>query len=115
MKFLLLISSICALVITSKAAVARGFFGDPGHPGKCVIENIILSPGEVAQFPKSPAPIQNSIIPIGCGRIICYHATEVEFHTCGLVLPPPGYKLGEPVTPTADYPKCCKRAFVPIK
>ncbi|XP_065363505.1 uncharacterized protein LOC135956834 [Calliphora vicina] len=101
MKFLLLISLICGLIITNRAAEMRGNYADPKHPGKCVVKGVVLSPGE---HPYSR-----------CGRMLCGESGAVVFHTCGAILPPEGHKLGEPIHPTAPYPKCCEKHYIPIE
>ncbi|KAM7342341.1 uncharacterized protein ACRADG_009803 isoform 2-T2 [Cochliomyia hominivorax] len=102
MKFLILTHLIFALVIASQAAIHRGLYQDPAHPGKCVMDGKILSPGEHDQNPE------------GCGRRICGSGSMVEFHSCSVEVPPIGYKLGDPIMPTEPYPDCCRKAFIPI-
>ncbi|XP_065370541.1 uncharacterized protein LOC135962504 [Calliphora vicina] len=102
MKFLLFITLICVLVVANRAAVGRGIYKDPAHPGKCVVDGSILSPGEEATHKSH------------CYRMICGNDGMVTFHTCGVAAPPPGFKLGDPIMPTEPYPNCCRKAFIPI-
>ncbi|XP_037816889.1 uncharacterized protein LOC119607159 [Lucilia sericata] len=103
MKFWLLISLISVCIVANRAAVARGTYKDPRYPGKCVVGDLIVSPGEEATHPFSR-----------CGRMLCGSEGSVVFHTCGAIGAPSGYKLGDPIEPTAPYPTCCKRHFIPI-
>ncbi|XP_023170377.2 uncharacterized protein LOC111599077 [Drosophila hydei] len=90
------------LLAPTEAAVARGIFKDAKHPGKCYVsENVILSPGEYAKYPK-----------MDCARIICASGSMAEIHTCGVEAPPPGFKFGKARNPNADYPDCCQHELV---
>ncbi|KAI8127334.1 uncharacterized protein LOC111687592 [Lucilia cuprina] len=102
MKFLLFINIICVLVVANRAAMARGIFKDPEHPGKCVVEGLILSPGETAKYPH------------GCAIMTCYDDGLVIFYGCGSMQPPPGYVMGGLSNPSAPYPKCCRRPLILI-
>ncbi|XP_052854087.1 uncharacterized protein LOC128263239 [Drosophila gunungcola] len=90
------------LVSESEAAVARGIFKDPAHPGKCVLKGLILEAGQSARNPKS------------CERILCGENSTVEIHTCGAYGLPPGKKFGKYKTPNADYPTCCEREIINV-
>ncbi|XP_037812206.1 uncharacterized protein LOC119603972 isoform X2 [Lucilia sericata] len=99
MKFLLFINIICVLVVANRAAVAIGFYN---NSGKCVVEGLILSPGETAKYPS------------GCAKMICHDNGIVTFSSCGSMQPPPGYIMGGPSNPSAPYPKCCRRPLILI-
>ncbi|KAM7360658.1 uncharacterized protein ACRADG_006721 isoform 2-T2 [Cochliomyia hominivorax] len=103
MKFLLIINIILGLICLNRAAEMSGFFKDPKHPGKCVVDGIIMSPGEEVLNPKGE-----------CSRVFCGEESYAVIQTCGVFVPPKGYKLGEPIEPNAPYPKCCKSHFIPI-
>ncbi|KAM8717290.1 hypothetical protein ACLKA7_004056 [Drosophila subpalustris] len=97
---LLLLAAL--LLPKSEAALARGIFKDPAHPGKCVVKpNLILSPGESARYPD-----------MDCARIMCGQNSHATISTCGAQGAPPGYAMGEPKYPNADYPKCCERDVI---
>ncbi|EDW64914.2 uncharacterized protein [Drosophila virilis] len=102
-EILLLLVLLAAMLLpTTEAAVARGIFKDPAHPGKCYIKpNLILNPGERAKYPD-----------MECARIICAEHSMAEIHTCGVEAPPPGCKMGATKFPDADYPKCCEREII---
>lgn len=57
------------LVSGTEAAVARGIFKDPAHPGKCVIDGLVLNAGQVARHPKR------------CERILCGQNSEAEIQS----------------------------------
>ncbi|KPU74423.1 uncharacterized protein Dana_GF26392 [Drosophila ananassae] len=59
------------LLADSEAAVYSGIFKDPAHPGKCVVEGLVLNSGQTARHPKK------------CERVHCGENGNVEFHTCG--------------------------------
>ncbi|XP_034097433.1 U-scoloptoxin(16)-Ssd1a-like [Drosophila albomicans] len=102
MSGILLVLLAALLLPHTEAAVMRGVFADPAHPGKCVVKpNLILNPGQVAQYPA-----------ITCARIICEDNSHAQIHTCGVEAAPPGCHLGEPKFPNADYPKCCQREII---
>ncbi|KAM7360657.1 uncharacterized protein ACRADG_006721 isoform 1-T1 [Cochliomyia hominivorax] len=104
MKLLFFINLIFTFLFLHEAAVSRGVHKDPDHPGKCVINDIIMSPGEIVLNPFNK-----------CRRMICGANSWVVIHTCGAILPPKGYKLGEPLDATAPYPKCCERHYISIE
>ncbi|KRF98742.1 uncharacterized protein Dwil_GK27604 [Drosophila willistoni] len=97
--FLLLYAIFCFLG-TSEAAVAFGVFKDPAHPGKCVVESLILSPGQSGRHPSM------------CARVNCLENSVAQIHTCGAVGLPPGSTFGDFKNPNADYPTCCDRHII---
>ncbi|XP_055921095.1 uncharacterized protein LOC129952512 [Eupeodes corollae] len=99
MKSVLSFVLLLAVFVTlSSAAISRGQFKDPKHPGKCAIKsNLILSPGEKIKNPD-----------IACGRIICGQDSNAEFQTCGAVSYP-GCIVGDYINKSLPYPDCCKR------
>ncbi|KAH8282679.1 hypothetical protein KR054_009087, partial [Drosophila jambulina] len=88
------------LASSTEAAVSRGNFRDPKHPGKCVVDGLVLRAGREARHPKR------------CERILCGGNGDVEFHSCGVVGLPPNRKFGDYKTPNADYPACCERYII---
>ncbi|XP_034475311.1 U-scoloptoxin(16)-Ssd1a-like [Drosophila innubila] len=97
---LLLLAAL--LLPHSEAALARGIFKDPAHPGKCVVKpNLILSSGQSARYPD-----------MDCARIMCEQDSHATISTCGVEAAPPGCRMSQPKYPNADYPKCCKRNIV---
>ncbi|XP_017026155.1 uncharacterized protein [Drosophila kikkawai] len=99
---LALVSLMVAVLLASatEAAVSRGNFKDPAHPGKCVVDGLVLNAGQQARHPKR------------CERILCWNNGDVEFHSCGAVGLPPNKKFGDYKTPNADYPACCDRYII---
>ncbi|KAH8262958.1 hypothetical protein KR044_002534 [Drosophila immigrans] len=99
---ILLVVLAALLMPPTEAAVMRGVFADPAHPGKCVVKpNLILNPGQTAKYPA-----------MECARIICGDNSHAQIHTCGVEAPPPGCRLGPPKFPNADYPKCCEHEIL---
>ncbi|KAM7343154.1 U-scoloptoxin(16)-Ssd1a-like [Cochliomyia hominivorax] len=94
------LSLILLFVTEIWSATSVGEFKDPDHPGKCVIYDQILSPGETIQTPGE------------CEQVLCHEKSHVSFLGCGAIGVPPGYKLGDRVAPDADYPACCDRHFL---
>ncbi|XP_017116494.1 uncharacterized protein LOC108138664 [Drosophila elegans] len=90
------------LVSESEAAVSRGIYKDPAHPGKCVLEGLILEAGQSARNPKR------------CERILCGENSTVERHTCGIYGLAPGQQFGKYKAPNADYPACCEREIINV-
>ncbi|KAH8328092.1 hypothetical protein KR067_003954 [Drosophila pandora] len=88
------------LLSGNDAAVYRGIFKDPAHPGKCVVEGLVLSSGQTARHPTK------------CERINCGSDGNVEFHSCGAYGLPPGKKFGKYSSPKSDYPACCDREII---
>ncbi|XP_017003904.2 uncharacterized protein [Drosophila takahashii] len=88
------------LVSETESAVSRGVFKDPAHPGKCVVDGLVLEKGQTARHPKM------------CARIVCQDKSEAQIQSCGAVGLPPGKKFGKYTTPNADYPACCHREII---
>lgn len=114
-----LLAAIAVLLVSGyEAAVVRGVFKDPAHPGKCVLEGLVLEKGQSARHPQR------------CERIICGEnsAAEIQSYVCFLQLYilyyirtyfrcgayglPPGKKFGKYTNPNADYPDCCNREII---
>ncbi|KAM7361533.1 uncharacterized protein ACRADG_012538 [Cochliomyia hominivorax] len=100
MKFLIVVLFILSVCAVSFASEAVGFFRDPAHPGKCVYENLILSPGEEAKIPND------------CGRILCGDDGFATIQTCGVMGAPPGCKYTDYIDINAPYAECCERKLV---
>ncbi|KAM7361518.1 uncharacterized protein ACRADG_012510 [Cochliomyia hominivorax] len=103
MRIFLLITTICGLIVAGLAAESRGVYKDPRYPDKCVVGDLVVSPGEEVKHPFA-----------SCGRMLCGHGGSVVFQTCGIDIPPDGYELGDPLEPFAPYPKCCDKEYIPI-
>uniref|UniRef100_A0A1I8NKQ4 Single domain-containing protein n=1 Tax=Musca domestica TaxID=7370 RepID=A0A1I8NKQ4_MUSDO len=83
------------------AAVMEGKITDLDHPGKCVYEGLILSPGEDG-YPKGQ-----------CMHVMCSTADgSGTVHTCGSLGTSPPCYLGNYTNPTANYPECCFREVI---
>ncbi|XP_016958671.1 uncharacterized protein LOC108030325 [Drosophila biarmipes] len=102
MRLVVVIFAVIAVLLVSntEAAVSRGVFKDPAHPGKCVVDGLVLQKGQTARHPKR------------CERIICGDKSEAEIQTCGAYGLPPGKKFGKYIAPNADYPACCDREII---
>ncbi|BFF95456.1 uncharacterized protein DMAD_12856 [Drosophila madeirensis] len=96
----LLLAAVLLLGTQSEAAVSRGIFKDPAHPGKCVVDGLVLNDGESKRHPKM------------CARVVCGKNSEGQIQTCGVVGLPPGKKFGKYTAPNADYPDCCDREII---
>ncbi|KQS70997.1 uncharacterized protein LOC26526202 [Drosophila erecta] len=96
-----LLVAIAALLVSGyEAAVSQGVFKDPAHPGKCVLEGLVLENGQIARHPQR------------CERIICGENSVAEIQSCGAYGLPPGKKFGKFTDPKADYPVCCNREII---
>eukprot|EP00099_Drosophila_melanogaster_P001592 NP_001097204.1 uncharacterized protein Dmel_CG34215 [Drosophila melanogaster] len=96
-----LLAAIAVLLVSGyEAAVVRGVFEDPTHPGKCVLEGLVLEKGQSARHPQR------------CERIICGENSAAEIQSCGAYGLPPGKKFGKYTNPNADYPDCCNREII---
>ncbi|KAH8298015.1 hypothetical protein KR018_004400 [Drosophila ironensis] len=91
---------VAVLFVGSETAVSHGNFADPAHPGKCVVEGLVLSPGQTARHPKN------------CQRIICGQDGATTFHSCGVYGLPANKKFGKYKAPNANYPACCEREII---
>ncbi|XP_022226594.2 uncharacterized protein LOC111076874 [Drosophila obscura] len=96
----LLIAAVLLVAIETEAAVSRGIFKDPAHPGKCVVDGLVLNDGQSARHPKM------------CARVVCGKNSEGQIQTCGVVGLLPGQKFGKYKAPNADYPDCCDREIL---
>ncbi|XP_039493823.1 uncharacterized protein LOC120453263 [Drosophila santomea] len=93
--------AIAVLLVSGyEAAVSRGVFKDPAHPGKCVLEGLVLEKGQIARHPQR------------CEQIICEENSAVQIQSCGAYGLPPGKKFGKYTAPNADYPACCEREII---
>ncbi|KAH8238877.1 hypothetical protein KR038_005702, partial [Drosophila bunnanda] len=100
-----LVSVVCLMAAVllapgAEAAVSRGNFKDPTHPGKCVVDGLVLNIGQQVRHPKR------------CERILCEENGDVQFHSCGAVGLPHDKKFGDYKNPNADYPACCERYII---
>ncbi|XP_015036349.2 uncharacterized protein [Drosophila pseudoobscura] len=84
----------------TEADSMQAVFSDPEHPGKCVIDGLILSDGQWIRHPKM------------CALLWCGRNSIGGIHICGKVSPPPGSRFGEYTDPKADYPACCRREII---
>ncbi|XP_075144530.1 uncharacterized protein LOC142219426 [Haematobia irritans] len=100
MKIVSIASLIAILVSSTTAQVSRGVFSDPAHPGKCVIDNLILSPG------------QEGSVRGQCELIMCNNENGLAtMHGCG-AMHIQGCELGDSLYPNELYPKCCERQVI---
>lgn len=51
MKLILLLAVILAGIFLTEAGITEKYFRDSKHPGKCVVEGIVMSPGEKIKHP----------------------------------------------------------------
>ncbi|XP_037812209.1 uncharacterized protein LOC119603974 [Lucilia sericata] len=104
MKFELLVLSLIFVRLTLKAKVSAevtiGTYADPSHPGQCVLQQLVLSPGAVAKHPEM------------CAKITCHDNSKASIVTCATMIPPEGCTVGEPVDPEANYPNCCRKKII---
>ncbi|XP_016941098.3 uncharacterized protein [Drosophila suzukii] len=102
MRLVVVIFVVIAVLLVSKsqAAISRGVFKDPAHPGKCVIDGLVLEKGKSARNPK------------WCEQIFCEDNSMAQIHSCGAYGLPPGKKFGKYIAPNADYPACCDREII---
>ncbi|KNC21789.1 hypothetical protein FF38_03239, partial [Lucilia cuprina] len=90
------VSYYCNYNITNKD-LENFIYVSSAHPGKCVINGLILSPGEV-HYDQTK-----------CEKTTCDEKTMVYFLSCGIYKPPNDCKLGDAKYPDAPYPDCCPR------
>ncbi|XP_065371805.1 uncharacterized protein LOC135963761 isoform X1 [Calliphora vicina] len=100
MKFLIILAFILSVCSLSFAAESIGFYKDPAHPGKCVLDNLVLSAGEEAKLPND------------CALFICGNESFGTIQTCGVMVPPPGCKFTEYININAPYAECCEKKLV---
>ncbi|XP_037806389.1 uncharacterized protein LOC119600307 [Lucilia sericata] len=100
MKFFIVLSLILSVFSLTFADESAGFFTDPAHPGKCVYEDVILSPGEEAKLPGQ------------CARFSCGENSFATIQGCGVMLPPPGCHYGDFIDSSAPYSDCCEKELI---
>nr|XP_016929540.1 uncharacterized protein LOC108009553 [Drosophila suzukii] len=88
------------LIAGIEASQYRGKFEDPAHPGKCVVEGLVLEAGQTGRHPKE------------CARVDCGEDIEAEISLCVADVLHPGYKFGKYTAPNAEYPACCNRDII---
>jgi len=54
------------LIAGIEASQYRGKFEDPAHPGKCVVEGLVLEAGQIGRHPKE------------CARVDCREDSEAQ-------------------------------------
>ncbi|XP_005188177.1 uncharacterized protein LOC101895439 [Musca domestica] len=92
---------VISILCGSFAAVMVAKMGDPEHPGKCVYNGLILSPGE-SGYPEGR-----------CLRVLCFGADgSGRIHTCGSQGAQPPCVMGDYMYPDAQYPKCCEKEII---
>ncbi|EDW39622.1 GL15427 [Drosophila persimilis] len=96
----LVIAALMLVGTQTEAAVSRGIFKDPAHPGKCVVDGLVLNDGQSARHPNM------------CARVVCGKNSEGQIQTCGVVGLQPKQKFGKYTAPNADYPECCNREIL---
>ncbi|KNC28168.1 hypothetical protein FF38_04347 [Lucilia cuprina] len=69
MKFFIVLSLILSVFSLTFAGESVGFFTDPDHPGKCVYDDVILSPGEEVTLPGQ------------CARFSCGEDSFASIHS----------------------------------
>ncbi|XP_065367196.1 uncharacterized protein LOC135959965 [Calliphora vicina] len=104
MKFELLVLSLIFVstyhVSIVWAAVTIETYADPSHPGQCVLQQLVLSPGAVAKHPDM------------CAKITCHENSKASIVTCAVMIAPPGCTVGPVVDPEANYPNCCRKKII---
>ncbi|XP_037806401.1 uncharacterized protein LOC119600313 [Lucilia sericata] len=88
-----------ALSVTVFSQDYSGDFKDPDHPGKCVRDGLILSPGEERKVPGE------------CALMTCYDDGFATFKTCGTMVAPPGCQFGDYFDIDAPFGDCCEMTY----
>ncbi|XP_073820454.1 uncharacterized protein [Musca autumnalis] len=93
---------LLSLALLFALLIAGSYSSDPEHPGKCVYEDLILSPGEDGQ-PKGK-----------CERIMCGEDLVGEVVSCDQILmePVPPCWWGEEANPGVEFPACCGKKLI---
>ncbi|KAM7343556.1 uncharacterized protein ACRADG_010550 [Cochliomyia hominivorax] len=91
---------VCIFIKFSYADLTIGKFEDPSHPGQCVVQQLVLSPGTVAKHPDL------------CAKITCHDNSKASIVTCAAMVPPPGCTVGPAVDPESNYPNCCRKKII---
>ncbi|XP_037937217.1 uncharacterized protein LOC119670865 [Teleopsis dalmanni] len=101
MRLLLCATILIAFLATSiHAAASVGKFSDPKHPGKCVIDGNVMSPGEKLQ-------------PSGtCAELVCHDEEgNGSITDCGVIGAPPNCRVADFDT-SKPHPSCCQRDII---
>ncbi|XP_075161862.1 uncharacterized protein LOC142234579 [Haematobia irritans] len=94
MHILPIVSFVVALVSSVAGQESVGIFSDPAHPGKCVLGDVILSPGQEATLKGQ------------CEIFMCGNAEGwATIQGCG-VMSVQGCTMGDSLYPEESYPKC---------
>ncbi|XP_018790009.1 PREDICTED: uncharacterized protein LOC108969627 [Bactrocera latifrons] len=108
-----LVICFCLLSLSQAAVYSERYFKDPAHPGKCVIKEKVVSPGQSIKHPV-----------MACAQFTCDNAQGLAtIETCDPVsaLPSPFSMIkydprdkptcswGDFINTNAPYPECCKR------
>ncbi|XP_073820459.1 uncharacterized protein [Musca autumnalis] len=97
--------SLALLCLLIAGAIGRGLksnSSDAEHPGKCVYEDLILSPGEEGQ-PKGKCQR------FTCGKDLVGHIESCDYRF--IILEPPCW-WGDLQNPEFKYPDCCMRKVI---
>uniref|UniRef100_A0A1I8NMG6 Single domain-containing protein n=1 Tax=Stomoxys calcitrans TaxID=35570 RepID=A0A1I8NMG6_STOCA len=100
MKFLVF-TAFVTLFTVGFAYQSVGYYNDPAHPGKCVYQGMVLSPGEEGKVKGK------------CVSMLC--ANEDGLATvlgCPEEYVGPPCKLGDFVNIDAAYGECCRRHVI---
>ncbi|XP_011212782.2 uncharacterized protein LOC105232700 [Bactrocera dorsalis] len=110
-----LVICFCLLSLSQAAVYSERYFKDPAHPGKCVVKDKVVSPGQSIKHPV-----------MACAQFTCDNAQGLAtIETCDPVsaLPSPLSMIkydprdkptcswGDFINTNAPYPECCKRHF----
>ncbi|KAM7350566.1 uncharacterized protein ACRADG_009125 [Cochliomyia hominivorax] len=111
--FVLALGGIC---LTQAGVYTERYFRNDKHPGKCVVDGKVLSPGQSIKHPT-----------MDCAEITCDNSIGMAtIETCdpisALASPlqklkdydrsnPPKCTWGDFKNTKAEYPKCCERHF----
>ncbi|XP_065366753.1 uncharacterized protein LOC135959675 [Calliphora vicina] len=100
MQVLFSLILIFCTISSGLAAAYYGYFGNSDNPGKCLINGLILLPGEVHYEVTQ------------CAKVSCGEDGMAYFVSCGVYKPPGDCVLGDPIDPTGRYPDCCARRHI---
>uniref|UniRef100_A0A1I8NLK4 Single domain-containing protein n=1 Tax=Stomoxys calcitrans TaxID=35570 RepID=A0A1I8NLK4_STOCA len=102
MKLFIFAFILMALGAVTLAQEHLRYFKHLDHPGKCVFEDLVLSPGEEGQ-PRG-----------SCLRLSCKQRDGLgSLKLCSPAQPAkPNCKVGGLINPSGVYPSCCERQVI---
>ncbi|XP_013114432.1 uncharacterized protein LOC106092198 [Stomoxys calcitrans] len=101
MKFLLATLLVALFAASGLASELLGLFADPANPGKCVYDDLILSPGEEGDIKGE------------CSLLLCSNELGLgKIQGCGIESVEEPCTMGDFIDSSAPYPDCCKQEII---